>query len=140
MTKSHINGRKMVTIKSHLFKKLCLCMISSTPSSSIIRYVCIIILSLTDSVVFLIQWAPLSSPIVSNHDNHHHEKTMIRSVNPQHNDHHTMLIMITKIILTMITTMLRQSITMLGRKQSLVGEHNLVTADYLEEVILISLR
>ena len=48
--------------------------------------------------------------------------------------------MITKIILTMITTMLRQSITMLGRKQSLVGEHNLVTADYLEEVILISLR
>ena len=77
MTKSHINGRKMVTIKSHLFKKLCLCMISSTPSSSIIRYVCIIILSLTDSVVFLIQWAPLSSPDVSNHDNHHHEKTMI---------------------------------------------------------------
>ena len=77
MTKSHINGRKMVTIKSHLFKKLCLCIISSTPSSSIIRYVCIIILSLTDSVVFLIQWAPLSSPDVSNHDNHHHEKTMI---------------------------------------------------------------
>ena len=30
--------------------------------------------------------------------------------------------------------MTRQSITMLGRKQSLVGEHNLVTADYLEEV------
>ena len=34
----------------------------------------------------------------------------------------------------MMMIMVRQSITMLGRKQSLVGEHNLVTADYLEEV------
>ena len=34
------------------------------------------------------------------------------------------------------TWITRQSITMLGRKQSLVGEHNLVTADYLEEVRL----
>ena len=36
------------------------------------------------------------------------------------------------------TWITRQSITMLGRKQSLVGEHNLVTADYLEEVRLQS--
>ena len=28
----------------------------------------------------------------------------------------------------------RQSITMLGRKQSIVGEHNPATAEYLEEV------
>ena len=45
--------------------------------------------------------------------------------------HTIMMVMIMMLISMMI---IRQSITMLGRKQSLVGEHNLVTADYLEEV------
>ena len=32
----------------------------------------------------------------------------------------------------------RQSITMLGRKQSIVGEHSMVTNDMLEEVTLLA--
>ena len=44
----------------------------------------------------------------------------------------TVIILIIMMLMGML--MSRQSITMLGRKQSLVGEHNLVTADYLEEV------